>query len=265
MSNMVIFTDLDGTLLHPDSYSFEEAVPALELLREKGIPLVFCSSKTRSELELYRKILDNRHPFIAENGAGIFIPAGYFPSFDEGELRGEYRVISFGMPYHEIRRQFVSLRENLGIPVRGFGDMTADEVSSLTGLPKHEAVLALKRDYGEPFVFPDAPDERFLQALVSSGFRWTQGKLFHMLGDYHKGKAVSVLVNLFARSLVSMITVGLGDSLNDLSFLQVVDRPVLIRKENGCHDARINIPGLYRTEGIGPRGWNEAILKLLQQ
>ena len=76
---MIIVTDLDGTLLHPRTYSFEEALPALKLVRERGVPLVLCSSKTRAELEVCRKRLDNGHPFISENGGGIYLPAGYFP------------------------------------------------------------------------------------------------------------------------------------------------------------------------------------------
>ncbi len=260
----IIFTDLDGTLLHPRTYSYEEAKQALELIRKRHIPLVFCSSKTRAELEAYRKRLDNRHPFIVENGGGIFIPEGYFPFPVEGEARNGYRVISLGTPYAEIRRKFMNLRQELKIEVRGFGDMTPDEVASLTGLAKNEAILAMQREYDEPFVFSNAPDERLLSAIEAAGLRWTQGRFFHIMGNHHKGRAVTMLRAFFKQAKGSATTIGLGDSLNDLPFLLVVDRPVLIRKEDGSYDPRVDIPGLYRTEGIGPRGWNEAVLKLLQ-
>ncbi len=52
---LVIFTDLDGTLLDRDTYSFEPALPALRLIRQKDIPLVLSSSKTRAEIEFYRE------------------------------------------------------------------------------------------------------------------------------------------------------------------------------------------------------------------
>jgi len=78
MKKIIIFTDLDGTLLDNSSYSFEAALPALQLIKEKNIPLIICSSKTRKEIEHYRKKLYNLHPFISENGGGIFIPKGYF-------------------------------------------------------------------------------------------------------------------------------------------------------------------------------------------
>lgn len=63
----IIITGLDGTLLYPKTYSFEAARPALNLIRERDIPFILCSSKTRGEIELYRKWLENRHPFISEN------------------------------------------------------------------------------------------------------------------------------------------------------------------------------------------------------
>lgn len=265
MGRLVIITDLDGTLLHPITYSFEEAMPALDLIRERGIPLVFCSSKTRAEIEVYRKRLDNGHPFISENGGGIYIPAGYFPLHGPGDQREEYEVISLGSPYEEIRKRFAAMRERLGIVVRGFGDMSIEEVSGLTGLTVEEARLAKQRDFEEPFIFPDKPEDRFLREIEGEGLRWTQGRFFHLMGDHHKGRAVHILRRLYERRDGPVITIGIGDSLNDLPFLVAVDRPVLVKKESGMHDGRINIPNLVRTEGIGPAGWNEAVMRLISE
>lgn len=40
MAKIIVFTDLDGTLLHQRTYFFEDAMPALKLVREKGMPLI---------------------------------------------------------------------------------------------------------------------------------------------------------------------------------------------------------------------------------
>jgi len=80
MSKIVIITDLDGTLLHPRTYSYEAARSALQLIRELRIPLIFCSSKTRVEIEVYRKKLNNHHPFISENGGEYLFPQITFHS-----------------------------------------------------------------------------------------------------------------------------------------------------------------------------------------
>jgi hypothetical protein len=61
------------------------------------------------------------------------------------------------------------MRERLGIAVRGFGDMNAEEVASLTGLTIEEARLAKQQDYAEPFIFPDrsflVPPGRYCREL----------------------------------------------------------------------------------------------------
>ena len=259
----VIFSDLDGTLLHPRTYSWEKARPALDAVHRKGVPLVLVTSKTRAEAEIWRERLDNRHPFIVENGGGIFIPQGYFPFPVGGDLRDGYHVITLGMPYDAVRKRFTELRERLGARVRGFGDMTAEEVADLTGLSRADAQLAQRRDFGEPFIFQGRTDERFLQAIEGMGMRWTRGRLYHLMGDHHKGRAVTMLCRFFERRFGAVTTIGVGDGLNDLPFLLVVDRPVLVRKLSGAHETQMDIPGLFRTRSVGPAGWNEALSELL--
>lgn len=263
MKDTIIITDLDGTLLHPSSYAFDEALPALKHIHARDIPLILCSSKTRAEIEVYRKQLGNVHPFIAENGGGIFIPHDYFSEPAEGELHGDYRVIMLGKPYTEIRQQFIELRKQLHVAVRGFGDMTADEVAELTGLTLEAAQLAMQREFDEPFIFDGAPDERFLQGIEAVGLRWTQGRIFHIMGEHHKGRAVDILTDLYRRQYGAVTCIGLGDSLNDLPMLMAVNRPVLVRHEDGTFDARVDLPSLTRTRLAGPAGWNETVQQLL--
>ncbi|MFQ5696467.1 MAG: mannosyl-3-phosphoglycerate phosphatase, partial [Terriglobia bacterium] len=50
MPRLIVFTDLDATLLDHQTYSWAAAEPALRRLRLLGIPLVFCTSKTRAEV-----------------------------------------------------------------------------------------------------------------------------------------------------------------------------------------------------------------------
>jgi len=43
----LIFTDLDGTLLNAESYSYQAALPTLARLQQAGIPVIPVTSKTR--------------------------------------------------------------------------------------------------------------------------------------------------------------------------------------------------------------------------
>jgi mannosyl-3-phosphoglycerate phosphatase len=261
----IIITDLDGTLLHPKTYSFDAALPALQLIKEKGIPLILCSSKTRAEIEVYREKLRNNHPFISENGGGIFIPEGYFKFEIEGEIKNNYRMITLGKPYNEIRRIFLEVRKRLGVGARGFGDMDAKEIAVLTGMQIKDAVLANKRDFDEPFIFEEEYPriQDFLHAIENAGFHWTQGSYFHILGDNDKGKAVKILQQFYKKKFGEVKTIGLGNNLNDLPFLREVDVSVLVKNEDSSYDERVSLPNLIKADGIGPEGWNKEMLKLI--
>jgi len=266
LKNPVIFTDLDGTLLD-DTYSFERALPALGLLKEKKIPLILCSSKTRREIEHYRGKLANSHPFISENGGGIFIPDGYFKfQIANYKLQTEkgHLLIRLGAQYSQLRKALKELRSE-GFHVRGFGDMTAEEISEATGLSADEAEMAGERDFDEPFFFEgdDHTMPLLFDAIRAKGFHHTQGNLFHILGDSDKGKAVAILTDLYRREYGDIETIGVGDSPNDIPMLEKVDIPVVVQKPDGSYDPRINILNLMKAGGPGPEGWNKAILKLI--
>ncbi len=266
-NTMVIFTDLDGTLLDPFSYSWEAARPALTLIKKKAIPLVICSSKTRAEIETIRDRLDNHDPLICENGGGIFVPKTYFDfSFTFHKETAHYKIIELGTPYAQLRQALCTVARQTGIELKGFGDISVDEIAAQTGLPIEEAQLAKQREYDEPFVLAGSEEQRkqVLQLITQLGLHWTRGsRYFHLTGSNDKGKAVKFLIDLYKQEHRKVITIGLGDSLNDLPMLQAVDYPVLVQKPGGQYEESIRLSGLLKVQGIGPEGWRTAILKLV--
>jgi mannosyl-3-phosphoglycerate phosphatase len=271
-SHPIIFTDLDGTLLDHETYAFTEALPALDLVRAREIPLIFCSSKTRVEIEYWRERLQNDHPFISENGGGIFIPPSYFPAgavkdiWPTTEGVGGCSVLLLGKPYAVLRDVLLGLRDE-GFEIRGFGDMTAEEISKTTGLSLDQAELAKKRDFDEPFFFYGEERKRakLLASIGERGFRYSQGKFYHLMGENDKGKAVDILRTLYERKVGDIATIALGDSPVDFPMLERVDYPVLVRNYKGEHDPRITLPNLMKVDGMGPKGWNQALLMLLHE
>lgn len=279
MKYPIIFTDLDGTLLDYSTYSFEAALPALKSLKEKNIPLVICSSKTRKEIEYYREKFGNRHPFISENGGGIFIPKEYFGSvfkIPANGLRGQsseseayeendYYIIRLGAKYPDLRRVIGELRHE-HFSISGFGDMTVEEIAKLAYMTIDEASRAKKRDFDEPFIFEGEEEEKqkLFDAIKSKGFNFNVGRFFHILGDSDKGKAVSILIDLYKERFDDILTFAVGDSPNDIPMLERVDHPIIVQKPDGSHDSRINILNLVRAEGVGPAGWNKVISKLIE-
>jgi mannosyl-3-phosphoglycerate phosphatase len=264
---IVVFTDLDGTLLDA-AYSFDAAEDALRVLRERDIPMVLVSSKTRAEIEILRASLQNGHPFIVENGGAVYIPAGLFPFPVEGSTRRDrYQVVELGVPYSSLRRALQEIRHNLGHEIRGFGDLSVEEIAEQTGLPIEEARLARRREYDEPLVLTGSSEqvEDFRRHAVARGLRCVRGgRFFHLMGETDKGRACRLLIDLYRRQFTfgQPVTVGIGDSLNDLAMLTVMDRPILVQRPDGSYDPEVRLTDLSYAPGIGPVGWNRAILSL---
>ena len=271
MKPIVVYTDLDGTLLDSRTYSFDAARPALSLLRRRRIPLVLCSSKTRKEILFYRARLHNKDPFVSENGGGVFVPAGYFGEAgrEAGFVPrdGGYEALRLGANYADLRVVLKRLRDEEGFATVGFGDMTPEEVAALTGLPLDQATMGLEREFDEPFVFhgDDVGLGRLREAIERLGYRFTRGTLPHIHGESDKGRAVSVLNGLYTRKLGLIVTVAIGDSANDVPMFSAVDIPVLVRRLDGSHDADAQIVRPRLGDGIGSAGWNRAVLEVLEE
>jgi len=267
----IIFTDLDGTLLDSD-YSFKEALPALELIKDNSVPLVLCSSKTKMEIEHIRKKMINNHPFISENGGGIFVPKGYY-AFQISESKyqikedGKYLVIKLGADYTELRNELAELREE-GFNTKGFGDMSLREVSELTGLKPADAKRAKERNFDEPFVYHGKSKDiaHLKRRIRAKGFNYTLGEFFHIMGNSDKGRAVNILKRLYAKQHRKIVTIALGDSPNDIEMLQNVDYPVAVQKKDGAYNRDLirKVKGCIKADGIGPDGWNRAVIELLE-
>lgn len=272
MTQFIILTDLDGSLLDATSYSYEAATEALQQIQDLGIPLVLISSKTRAEMEAFRCRLENAHPFIVENGGGIFIPKSYFPfPIEQSAVRGNYQVVDLGMPYTGVRVALKEIELTLGCRLWGFGDMSKEDIARYTGLSPVDAALAKQREFDEPFLINhDGITCEDLRPYVEArGLHCTKGgRFYHLMGASDKGRASRLLIEWYRRQVESqgreIVSIGLGDSLNDLPMLKAVDRPILVQKPDGSYDPDINLGNLHRAAGSGPIGWNKAVLAILQ-
>jgi len=271
MRRILIFSDLDGSLLDATTYSYEVASEALAAIEHRRATLILVSSKTRAEMEPIRRCLGNHHPFIVENGGAIYIPHGTFPFRLEGSRsRNHSQVLQLGTPYATLRAALKEIGQDIGCRVRGFGDLSLAEVVQLTGMSAGEAQLAMLREYDEPFVMDGAVVawQDLLAAADRRGLCCTRGgRFYHLMGANDKGIASRRLIDWYRRLVQEegqpLVTVALGDSLNDLPMLEVVDYPILVQKPNGSYDPDVHLPHLIRADGVGPVGWNCSLMALL--
>lgn len=263
---LVVFTDLDGTLLDSRTYDWHSARPAIKALRRRGIPVVFCTSKTRAEVEFWRSQIGNKDPFIVENGGAIYLPEGCFevsPSRFAWRPKA-YDVIEIGTPRLKLLEALQNASLEAGCEVAGFATMNIAEIAARTQLPIEQAALAKLREYDEPFeVVGKADPDRLLSIIEESGNAWTHGgRFYHITGGHDKGTAVRCLSMLYRKAFGVVVTAGLGDAPNDVGWLNAVDLPIVVRSAYAAELIGA-LPHGRLTSSWGPRGWNEAVLQLI--
>lgn len=249
---LLVFTDLDGTLLEHGSYSHAPAAPALAALRAHRIPLILASSKTAAEIApLHAELQLGDAPAIVENGAGLYDPARG-PQADDAD-------------YARIRAALAALPADLRRLYRGFGDMSVAEVVAATGLSPAGAALARKRCFSEPGLWSgDADGEAaLLAALAEHGIAGRHGGRFLTLS---LGRTKADAMAEVAARLRADTTVALGDAPNDAEMIAAADHGIWVRNDHAPPVPRQPGPARGRiryTTEPGPTGWNAAVLALL--
>jgi len=271
-AHLVAFTDLDGTLLDHRTFSWRPAEEALHELERRQVPLVFCTSKTRAEVEFLRRKIGNAHPFITENGGGLYIPHGYFQHRIEGAVTVKtYHCIALARPYEEIAEALEEIAAGVGVDAVGFHQMSTREIAENSGLDLQQAQLAKQREYDEPFFLAGATpkkEEKFITLARERKLQVVRGSRFwHLHAGSDKGRAVRELMKHYRAAWRGRLrAVALGDSANDLPMLVVADAAVLLPKPDGSFDEAVlaRLPRVTRGSAHGPVGWNEAVLRLFE-
>ncbi|MEO1747917.1 MAG: HAD-IIB family hydrolase, partial [Pseudomonadota bacterium] len=254
---LIIFTDLDGTLLDHETYSWKPALPALNELKRLDVPLIMASSKTAAEIAPVRaKAGFVPCPAIVENGAGILPP---------GDFTDDHDVAS----YHVIRDALAEAPDELKTKFTGFGDMTIEEIAASTGLPVEGAALAARRAFSEPGIWSGTDTQRaaFINELQKFGVTGRYGGryLTLSLGGTKAERMDEITQTL---GLTNPFSVALGDAPNDVEMIEKANLGFIIKNTHGKPIQPLpgeNDGHIKRTELPGPAGWNAAVLSVLSQ
>ena len=272
---IIVFTDLDGTFLDHNSYTYEAALPTLDFIRNEKIPLIFTSSKTAIEIEELCTETKLFHPYIAENGGLLSVPENYFSAFNTSQQR--YQKILIGTSRAKIDAVLQNLSENYSFTA--FSEMNNDELVKATGLKPQQANAANTRDCSEPIQWLDREErlESFSNELAVFNLRLIRGGRFHhIMGKHDKASTMSRLIQQFAQHRnKKIISIALGDSPNDYEMLNTADYGILIPNPNApkqcledvknCKSKNLDKPhNLLYASYSGPKGWNEKLQELFR-
>ncbi len=259
---LILFSDLDGTILDDHTYSFDRSLPGIALLRSWNVPVVLASSKTFDEMIIFHRELKLKAPFIFENGGGIAWPDG----------NGSFSAEIIGRGVEELRAALQLIESALGAKITSIMEMPLEELMRRTELPADQAELARLRRSSVPFAVrgeDSIPPEKLEEAnrlLAPRSCGVIRGKrFFHLTAlGVDKGAAVRRITEYYrgANPGTPVVTWGVGDSYNDLPLFSAVDAAVFVGSDPA---AVAGIPGLLRTRASGPEGFTEAVKMIAER
>ena len=258
----ILFTDIDGTLVDINTAEYgKETNKLIKIIKEKNIPLILTSAKTRLEQNKIREDLGLSDPFIVENGGAIVIPKGYFPdnalrnigyllretqekendTRDNASDNARYVdhttvvIIELGKSADYVRAKLSNIRKRYNISFRGVADISIEELSNFTSISKEQARRMAQRDYGETILQIQNEDiARFIKYVQEEGMKVIHGgRFFDVTVGTDKGIAVGILKKLFKDKFHNNVTFfGIGDSTNDIPMLDLMDIPILVQRQD---------------------------------
>jgi mannosyl-3-phosphoglycerate phosphatase len=238
------------------------------MLKDDQIPLILCSTKTRTEQEKIRKDLEIIDPYIVENGGAIIFPKNYFPldfddlGLDTKEVEGNL-VIELGKSYEKIVNILKEIRKNFQIEFSSVSDFSNEELAKRVGISIEDAMLMASREYSETIIEINEKDRMCLEKILKEkNLIMVQGTRYFTISAIHnKGSAVSLLKNLFYKKYknTKIQVIGIGDAINDIPMFENVDQAFLVRNIFKRY-ARMDINNITRVKGIAQEGWKEVIL-----
>ncbi|MBC06995.1 HAD-IIB family hydrolase [Thalassospira sp.] len=260
---IAVFTDLDGTLLDHDTYSWTDARPALDRLKQLSIPLIAVSSKTLAELEHINQTSGLFDGLIGENG-GVIALGG--------------NVEQYGPATETVDRTREEIKSAVTVPVDSFRTVSPEVIAAETGLPLEDAIRAGQRHCSDPLIWqPAAKDIAVARKIAEKAdLTLVKGGRFHTLcGPSSKGIAMRRMVERLSVAWLQesadgthqrFTTIALGDSPNDIPMLAEADYAVQIPSKHGKRTLPLlEHSNLRIAPEPGPAGWSKAVNDILDQ
>ena len=273
---VVIISDMDGCLLDK-TYDYRQALPAIEFIRKQDFILILNTSKTRYEVEYYidKWGLRGREIFIVENGAAIYLnkhlfETKYWVYLNNSFVINNYLSIVLGIERSLIERKISDIIEATAGEIIWLHDITPELFSKLTGLPVEMSKKALMRDYSTLFhpLKKNSHLNEIIEEIKSRGLNATTGSgiIYLVTGRHDKGTATKTIIDLLRRiaGFEEVVTIGIGDGLNDLPMLLVTDISIVLGNNEYLLNKLMKKDKVIHIPYKGPYAWLEGIKKAIK-
>ena len=260
-SYILIFTDLDGTLLNRDNFKFESTKPFLKELKKKNIIIIPNSSKTEDEIIEFNNEANFQFPFISENGSII-----HNLNFLNHEFPDK---IMLAKNIHEIQKIFdKNIRQDLKSKCKVISSLTMSEQTQIFGLPENKLKQVYKRSCTITIIFEGNNEEKLSlkNILLKNCLDLKDGGRVINLGDrINKADAMKKITQMLETKFkCKPKTIAVGDNHNDLEMLQNSDIPCLVKNDKFLKK-NLQIKNLIISKQAAPEGWVEIVKLALEK
>ena len=257
---VAIFTDLDGSLLHRDTFKFDLIKDYIVSLVDRGIIIIPNSSKTEKEIEKFNEELGVKLPYISENGSsiqGLNLINTNFPdkivlSREKEEL---IKIFNDKVP-EQLKNKCIQISK-----------ISKKEQEIIFGQKDDKLKNALNRKYTLPFLFKgDKNEQNKLSKILRSNSLTLQegGRVINLCDNINKVKSMNKVIKILKKTEDNIKSIAVGDNYNDLDMLKSCDVPCLVFNDKFKLD-QINIDNLIFSNMPSPEGWADVIKKALDK
>lgn len=249
-------------------------------LDHAGIPAVWLTERARLQLDAARRKLGHSHPFIGEDGCGIYLPQDYFhlrPNTGSA-LERKHETVRLGrftcIPVAELQpaaaEALESLSRETGVPVVPLRSLPPRELAQNLGLPLREAEFARQRDFDEFFFFAGTSElgiARFEAAARNRNVQLRKREaLLSLAVGASSAKCIQALSRLYDRALQGhALTVGVSTVEPAKGIRSVCDHFIVLTREG--EGAEAGAPGRsFRSIPLRARDlWERLLDKLMRR
>jgi predicted mannosyl-3-phosphoglycerate phosphatase (HAD superfamily) len=212
---------------------FDEFSVALD---HAGIPSVWVTSRSRLQMDEPIRKLGHHHPFIAEDGSGVYLPEGYFHLRPAKTVRlGRFTCIPIAEGLPAAAEALESLSEETGVAVVTLRSLSPRELAQNLGLPVREAEFARQRDFDAPFFFAGASEPDIARFRAEADRRHLvlrqHGVLWSLASGADLRQCIGELSKLYDRALRYHPTiVGIATPEDSSDLFAACDRGLLLAR-----------------------------------
>lgn len=268
INTYLIFTDLDGTFLSNDDFSFGDNIKLTKKLISLGHFVIVNSSKTFAEIHDLLSRNDLLLPIICETGGGIYLPKEGLNVIDQAAY-DNYTKLFEAPRISEIQEQLTKILSEFENDFDFFDDLEEKNQQKLSNLRGDGLILASKRVFTKLIVWRNNQERlmKLTKKLKNNNLNLVKGARFcHLCSNFTKGKSMNYLVSYYRKlySQQSFNTIALGDSSNDIDMLKQADLSCIVNSMGNktiC-DEEIFSKSIKSTSPA-PNGWKECIREII--